>query len=144
MVDSCCDLCGVAFNVGAKRCNEKDCIKPNTKPNPQYRASKYDQTKLKFKYVQEPAYSRLKSIEVRAKKKNMPMELTQEFLSGLLKSPCVYCLIKCNPEVDRKNNSLGYTMDNCVPACRRCNTIKNDHCSYDEMIKVATLMGWRQ
>ena len=35
--------------------------------------------------------------------------------------------------IDRLDNTRGYTIDNCVPCCTRCNTIKLD-ASYDEFI----------
>lgn len=39
---------------------------------------------------------------------------------------CFYCKSKFtnNQTVDRFNNDLGYTKENCVAACSRCNHIK--------------------
>ena len=39
--------------------------------------------------------------------------------------------------VDRKNNEEGYALDNIVLACHRCNSIKSDWFTYDEMKEVA-------
>lgn len=39
--------------------------------------------------------------------------------------------------IDRKNNSLGYTLDNIELACYRCNNIKGAVFTYDEFIKIA-------
>jgi len=36
--------------------------------------------------------------------------------------------------IDRKINSLGYTMDNCVPCCKRCNFSKKDF-DYSEWVE---------
>jgi len=38
--------------------------------------------------------------------------------------------------VDCKDNSIGYELDNIVLACRRCNSIKSDILTFDEMIYV--------
>lgn len=35
-------------------------------------------------------------------------------------------------EVDRKNNDLGYELDNCVLACAICNNAKSDKFKYEE------------
>ena len=36
--------------------------------------------------------------------------------------------------VDRKDNNLGYTIDNCVPCCHRCNSMKSN-LSYQNFIQ---------
>lgn len=39
--------------------------------------------------------------------------------------------------IDRKDNNKEYTLDNIVMACHRCNSIKSDWFSYDEMREIA-------
>ena len=39
--------------------------------------------------------------------------------------------------IDRMDNSSGYSMDNIVIACRRCNTVKGGWFTYSEMIEIA-------
>lgn len=36
--------------------------------------------------------------------------------------------------LDRKDNSLGYTKENCVVCCSLCNKIKSNNLSYEEML----------
>jgi hypothetical protein len=38
----------------------------------------------------------------------------------------------CN--LDRKDNTKGYQVENCVVCCGFCNRIKNNHLSYEEML----------
>ena len=60
-----------------------------------------------------------------------------------MKLPCVYCgNHEKLSELDRKDSFAGYTSDNVVPACRRCNTIKNNVVSYKEMMFIANYLGW--
>lgn len=38
--------------------------------------------------------------------------------------------------IDRKDNDIGYTVDNIALSCFTCNTIKNNFLTYEEMIKI--------
>lgn len=44
-------------------------------------------------------------------------------------------------EIDRKVNSLGYDIKNCVLACPICNMAKSDKFSYDEFKKVGEVIN---
>ncbi len=44
-------------------------------------------------------------------------------------------------EIDRKANSLGYEIENCVLACSVCNMAKSDRFSYDEFRKVGEVIS---
>lgn len=44
--------------------------------------------------------------------------------------------------LDRKNSSLGYTFENCVPCCWDCNIIRGaDRIAYEEMLVVARVLN---
>lgn len=38
--------------------------------------------------------------------------------------------------IDRKDNDIGYTIDNITLCCFTCNTIKNNFLTYEEMLKI--------
>ena len=38
--------------------------------------------------------------------------------------------------IDRKDNALPYTFDNCVSCCWYCNNLKSDRFSYEEFVKL--------
>ena len=68
---------------------------------------------------------------------------------------CEYCEIteelwlskyKRTLEIDRKNNDKGYGLDNITWACHRCNVIKNNLLSYQEMKEIGAIsfdFGWQ-
>ena len=56
---------------------------------------------------------------------------------------CHYCGIPQNGkrlEIDRKDNNLGYVIENMVLACRDCNGVKGNILSYEEMKDVGNLV----
>jgi hypothetical protein len=64
-----------------------------------------------------------------AAKRAYDMMLTYEEFHKLIINPCYYCHHKVDDEVngiDRVDNTHGYTVDNCVPCCERCNLMKLD------------------
>lgn len=85
--------------------------------------------------------------KIHAEERNLPFDLTEEQFKNLTKENCHYCgdepktLFKpkaphggyLSNGVDRKDNSLGYTIDNSFPCCRVCNQMKSDR-TYQEFI----------
>jgi len=81
-----------------------------------------------------------------AKKRNIPVELTlEEFTTFTKQDKCHYCyaeltwnahpnLVKGDAtghNIDRKNNDIGYTKNNCIECCGWCNMSKHSHIDYD-------------
>lgn len=48
-----------------------------------------------------------------------------DYVNLLQNSICTYCGNKAN-SLDRINSKIGYTIENCVPCCKLCNTMKWD------------------
>lgn len=78
-----------------------------------------------------------------------------EFLQIIATSQCHYCDTKVvfNPysklmgkglsrayQLDRKDNKIGYTFDNCVVCCWECNRLKSDRFTYDEFIQLSPIL----
>ncbi len=60
------------------------------------------------------------------KKKNRENDLDLEFIKDIISNGCVYCgENEINICLDRIDNSRGHTKDNILPACVRCNYIRN-------------------
>jgi len=79
-----------------------------------------------------------------------------EFIEIIKDSKCHYCNKKLifNPhtrdessnyvsrayQLDRKDNNLGYTIENVVTCCWNCNRIKSDIYSYDDFMKLSPIL----
>lgn len=92
-----------------------------------------------------------------AKKKNHKVEISyQDFLAFVEIKLCHYCGAQVtwaeystnrlgnNYNLDRKDNNLGYTKDNCVVCCSRCNRAKSNHFTYEEWVQIGKLIrSWQ-
>lgn len=67
-------------------------------------------------------------------KRDYIFQLTLDQFEQLIKQPCHYCN-QIGGEylngIDRKDNTKGYTLDNCLPCCGICNQAKMD-ISYED------------
>jgi hypothetical protein len=69
-----------------------------------------------------------------AKKRGIEFKITSEQFAEIVKNKCHYCdgFSKDRNEhsrgngIDRKDNTIGYVYENCVPCCATCNFIKNN------------------
>ena len=72
-----------------------------------------------------------------AKKRNLFFDIDKKFCYQICSKPCFFCnqldkrrnkdtgeFFNCNG-IDRINNQIGYTKENCVPCCFICNRAKN-------------------
>ena len=74
----------------------------------------------------------------------------EEFLEFTKEKECHYCgsEVIFRPfihqgegyNLDRKDSSLGYSKENCVVCCKRCNIGKNALFSYDEWVQIGKLI----
>jgi len=116
------------------------------------RRSEINKEKARIYRKNNAASIRYKSCRGRAEKKTLGYSTQDEFISWFNSQIqiCHYCGITnylhqkwmkqkthTSLEIDRKNNSKGYTINNIVLACRRCNMAKNCVFSYNEFVKIA-------
>jgi len=75
-----------------------------------------------------------------AEKRNLPFELTEEQFRHLIHQPCHYCgrrpTEKRTNGIDRRDNKKGYTVENSLPCCTKCNFLKGRF-DYEVFIKQA-------
>lgn len=49
-----------------------------------------------------------------------------------------------NYNLDRKDNAIGYSKENCVACCGRCNESKSNHFTYEQFVQIGDLIrSWR-
>ena len=101
-------------------------------------------------------YESLFNILVTMSKGRTTVELTyEEYLTFTSKPKCFYCGTKVTwkphsdnahgHHLDRKDNSLGYSKENCVVCCPRCNRAKPDHFTYEEWRQIGKLIRtWKK
>jgi len=71
------------------------------------------------------------------RKKGRANDLTKEFIAESISKGCSYCgEASIRMSLDRIDNSKGHTVDNVVPACIRCNTIRGSM-PYDAWLRIA-------
>jgi 5-methylcytosine-specific restriction endonuclease McrA len=88
-------------------------------------------------------YVQLKS---EAKRRHISVALTFAEYRAIMHDPkCVYCGMSISDAghgVDRKNSHLGYSLENCVPCCTKCNRMRGqDVITYEQMFFVAALLN---
>ena len=75
----------------------------------------------------------------------------EEFLVFTDTKECHYCSTDIlwdergqRTNLDRKDNNLGYTKENCVVCCRECNVVKGARFTYEQMLQIGELIkSWR-
>lgn len=115
----------------------------NTRHIAVYYQSSTRRWKIKKKKDIDRSVTRWLSILSRSRKKELDCDLELQDVKYLLDSPCIYCGSLERIEVDRMDSSKGYTRLNIAPACHRCNTIKSNVVSYEEMMTIVDILGWR-
>jgi len=78
--------------------------------------------------------SMLSAYKLKDKKKNVSFNLTKEFFEkNIISQPCIYCGSIENIGCDRIDNEKGHTVENVIPACYICNSVRNNHFTVQEM-----------
>lgn len=87
--------------------------------------------------------------KINARKRGYEFKISKKEAIDIFKKDCYYCgsipssiSKKCAIPffyngIDRKDNSIGYTLENCLPCCARCNKSKMI-LSYDDFLEMVT------
>lgn len=99
-----------------------------------------------IKRYQSSLKGRYAMLKVVAKKRNIPMSITQQYYKGLLSKPCSYCkealTISYGSGLDRLDNTRGYEVGNVVACCQECNRIKSNKYTPEQMMELARFMRY--
>jgi hypothetical protein len=104
----------------------------------------------------ENLYNRFRRVSY---KREITCDLTyEEFLESTKITQCHYCTSHIEREpynncfkpnsghnLDRKDNAKGYSKENCVVACKRCNQCRSNQFTYEEWLQIGKLIGsWKK
>ena len=91
--------------------------------------------KWKSTYVSktQPVY---KTYAKNANTRNIKFTLSEQDFAEIIVHPCYLCCLKGPSGIDRFNNSIGYSKENCRPCCGHCNLLKKDQ-QYEDLIQCA-------
>lgn len=114
-------------------------------------------TEIRSSWTRKRPYEHLfNRVKFMANKRNLTFDFTYEsFLTLTEIKNCHYCSASIDwleyysnkgknkslaYHLDRKDNSIGYLMDNCVVACTRCNRCRMDKFTYEEWVKIGEVI----
>ncbi len=106
-----------------------------------YYAENREELRAQQKINRGTARHHFSQVKSRAKKRKLNFDLTLDTYVAIISDGiCAYCsspLPECGSGLDRKDSTLGYSVNNCVPCCRRCNEIRgHDNISHAHMFEV--------
>lgn len=150
------------LNVWCKKCiriSSKDYYSINKKKILKKMKNKYKQNSIKILFREKTYRSTTKGIYAcikhSASKRRQVFSLSQEDFKKWYEKQlkiCAYCkrtekdVIKDRNNqynrltIDRKNNSKGYELNNLTLCCHKCNLIKGENFSYNQMIRIGKIL----
>lgn len=110
------------YKAECKACN-------SLRKKAQYQNNLVEYTEYNRKYLRDNKHSfgiKFSAYKKAAKNRNLEFLLTKEECTKFFNTNCAYCN-DINPTlgIDRVDNNIGYTPDNCVPCCSPCNFMKH-------------------
>jgi len=84
-----------------------------------------------------------------AEERNLEWSLDFNTYCDLINQPCHYCNEDLSQyggvSLDRKLNNVGYRLDNVLPCCGKCNNIRNNFLTVEEMeVAMSAIMEFRR
>lgn len=130
--------CSTCYNT-KYRLENKELVQANSKKqyylNQEIYKARSKQTYYNKKFEIDYKYKRAKRTAL--KDKNRIWEISFEEYKLILNDGCFYCKkdlsTECGSGLDRKDNNLGYVLNNVLPCCGDCNKIKSNVLTVEEM-----------
>lgn len=125
-----CNNCGKLYDTSKKTLRSKYC---SSKCRAKYNTVKKIKARLNNKGAMiDYIFKRYKAS---AKKRNLLFKLDKDYFIKNVNANCYYCGLNIAlVSFDRIDSGLGYTLDNVVPCCQHCNTMKWNY-TKDEFIE---------
>lgn len=109
------------------------------------RKNKYYENNPEVRVMQGKNYykkpdTKLKIYKRGADNRGLQFTLTSEEFKSIILGDCHYCGTNQSIGVDRKDNKIGYTIENSLPCCKVCNFMKGT-LSYNDFISKVTIIS---
>lgn len=146
------DICSSCYNnvvfkekhgITYSQYNYRKNIEQNREKANKYRKENIHEARDRWKRYARSLRGQFTTSKNKANKLNKEWSLTFEQYCELRQGNCHYCngdLPETSRGLDRKDSSIGYTINNCVPCCGYCNEIKGQNISELEMIEIIKLL----
>ena len=115
-----------------KKIKEYSSNEKNKKKREIYRKS--DRGKEIARRSREKPLNKYKNYKNNANITKKHFDISFEYFTELLLSPCIYCGTERSNGIDRVVNSIGYIPGNCISCCSICNFMKGSRITYQEFI----------
>ncbi len=132
----------VKGRVQSCRCGRKDRLHNHEGNKSEIKHRTHKRVKTTIELAENEAFrSKYATYKYHAKVRGYSFELTKDEFREIITKPCIYCGSD-KPSthrsvqykggsfrytgIDRKDNTAGYMVENCVPCCGRCNSMKNN------------------
>ena len=122
----------------------RDCARiQRAKSMKKIRKENPEKAKEQAKKEKQSIYGKYQTYKDGAKKRNMTFNLTKDEFKTFWQKPCHYCDAPINTiGIDRKDNNIGYTLDNCLSCCITCNRGKRE-ITYEQYVEHCKRMARR-
>lgn len=90
-----------------------------------------------------PLLYKFKEYKNSAKRRGIIFPLTIEAFENIIKEPCHFCGTHYSNGIDRKDNSQGYLLENCLPCCEYCNRAKYTRSYEDFLLWIEKLIHYQ-
>jgi len=96
-----------------------------------------DILELNRQQIRNKASKMVSSYRIKDNRKDRCFNLDIDWvIENILRKSCIYCGATKYIGCDRLDNIVGHTKDNVVPCCYRCNSVRNNHFTHEEMLKI--------
>lgn len=102
----------------------------------------FEKTRQRHRGYQEKMYVRFNRLKWRCKKTQRECDFTRAAYEEIVGLGCYYCgaEIRTGVGLDRIDNHKGYLIENCLPCCGFCNSVRGAHLSVEETKRVVILL----
>jgi hypothetical protein len=102
--------------------------------------SRFDQTKKKSVTPYRQASKQLSTYRRHDRQHGRDTTVDVEAIITARNASCVYCG-RAATGLERIDNSVGHTVENCLPCCLRCNWMRGRYISHEVMLQVGKLLA---